>query len=139
MLLTITILLLLQVLFNVINSRIDAFLILKNKTIAHAVNFGAYAVLVAVQAIYWHPVWWMVILFCSNAFFNRQVSFDIPLNLRRRKTDKTITWYYVSRAKPPKAITDRVEIYVFGYNGRAITLSYIFLLLVNTAALYILN
>lgn len=54
-----------------------------------------------------------------SAFFNRQITFDIPLNLRRG-----LKWYYVSLDKPPKAWLDRQEIKIFGYNGAAITFMY---------------
>jgi hypothetical protein len=49
-----------------------------------------------------------------SAFCNRQFSFDIPLNLRRG-----LAWDYVSLADPPKSILDRIEIRIFGHNGRA--------------------
>lgn len=102
------------VVFNVVNSRIDAYRIMKNKTIAHGINFGAYALFTAFLC--WVTGWniWVITLFCVSAFCNRQWSFDVPLNIRRR-----LPWDYVSTAKPPKAILDRIEIRVFGYNGRA--------------------
>jgi hypothetical protein len=106
------------VLFNLINSRIDAYRIMQNKTIAHAVNFGAYAVFAGL--ICWYAYnnyqWniWHFVLFCVSAFANRQWSFDVPLNLRRH-----LSWDHVSTAKPPKAWLDRQEIRIFGYNGRA--------------------
>lgn len=105
------------ILFNVINSRIDAYRILKNKNIAHGVNFVAYAVCaVACILIFKINHWW---LFAISAFFNRQITFDIPLNLRRG-----LKWDYVSLAKPPKALMDRIEISLFGYNGKAPTIIY---------------
>lgn len=100
--------------FNYINSRVDAYRILRNKTIAHAVNFGVYTLFCALLC--WLARWnlWVITLFCVSAFCNRQFSFDIPLNLRRG-----LKWDYVSTAKPPKAWLDRQEIRIFGYNGRA--------------------
>lgn len=105
--------------FNYINSRVDAYRILRNKTIAHAVNFGAYTLFVALLC--WLARWnvRVITLFCVSAFCNRQFSFDIPLNLRRG-----LKWDYVSTAKPLKAILDRIEIRIFGYNGRAPLLVY---------------
>ena len=100
--------------FNLINSRIDAYRIMRNKTIAHAVNFGVYTLFCALLC--WLARWnaGVITLFCVSAFCNRQISFDIPLNKRRGlKRD------YVSLAKPPKAFLDRIEIRLFGYNGRA--------------------
>jgi hypothetical protein len=106
------------VLFNLINSRIDAYRILQNKTIAHGVNFGVYALFVGIISYVCHvKAGWdlgVITLFCVSAFCNRNISFDIPLNLRRG-----LKWDYVSTAKPPKAFLDRVEIRLFGYNGRA--------------------
>jgi hypothetical protein len=100
--------------FNLINSRIDAYRIMRNKTIAHGINFGVYALFCALLC--WLARWYVgvITLFCVSAFCNRQLSFDIPLNLRRG-----LKWDYVSTAKPPKALLDRIEIRLFGYNGRA--------------------
>jgi hypothetical protein len=100
--------------FNLINSRIDAYRILANKTIAHAVNFGVYALFCALFCWLAHWNVRVIALFCVSAFCNRQLSFDIPLNKRRG-----LKWDYVSLAKPPKAFLDRIEIRLFGYNGRA--------------------
>lgn len=111
--------------FNLVNSRIDAYRIMRNKTIAHGINFGAYLVFTAFVG-YWYirnvTGWTVVaeiILLGLSAFCNRQFSFDIPLNLRRGKK-----WDYVSLAKPPKSLLDRFEINLFGYNGRAPFLMY---------------
>jgi hypothetical protein len=100
--------------FNLTNVQIDAYRILRNKTIAHGINFGAYAVFCALLC--WLARWdvWQIVLFCVSAFCNRQFTFDIPLNIRRG-----LKWDYVSLAKPPKAILDKIEIRLFGYSGRA--------------------
>lgn len=113
--------------FNLINSRIDAYRITRHKTIAHMVNFGAYAVFALI--LYYltiKPVFtWRefpyadFIVYCFSAFSNRQYSFDIPLNLRRG-----LKFDYVTKAKPPAAWLDRQEIRLFGYNGRAALLFY---------------
>lgn len=107
------------VVFNLINSRIDAYRIMQNKAIAHGINFVAYAIFVA--AICWLAHWNIGVItpFCASAFCSRQFSFDIPLNLKRG-----LKWDYVSTAKPPKAFLDRIEIRLFGYNGRAPLLVY---------------
>lgn len=111
------------VVFNLINSRIDAYRIMANKTIAHGINFGAYAVFVAFMCYVCHREggwnFGVITLFCVAAFCNRQWSFDVPLNIRRR-----LPWDYVTKAKPPAAILDRIEIRIFGYNGRAPVLVY---------------
>lgn len=124
-----------QVLWNVINSRIDAYRFLKNKTVAHGLNGGLYLVLVAAECYFLNQVWWIIAVFVLSSFFNRQVTFDIPLNIRRRKTDKTITWDYMSKAQPPKAITDKIERFFFGTNGRTLHIIYILLWLATTAFL----
>jgi hypothetical protein len=108
--------------FNLINSRVDAYRITRHKTIAHGINFGAYAVFALVLYYFTNkPVLtWSefpyadLIIFCVSAFTNRQFSFDIPLNRRRK-----LPWDYVTKADPPGAWLDRQEIRVFGYNGWA--------------------
>lgn len=102
------------VLFNLTNVWIDAYRIMKHKRIAHGINFGAYALFVAFLCWVTHWNIGVIILFCVSAFCNRNLSFDIPLNIRRR-----LPFDYVTKAKPPKAILDRIEIRIFGYNGRA--------------------
>lgn len=102
------------VVFNVINVSIDAYRITKHKQIAHGINFGAYMLYCA--GLCWVIGWdvWQIIIFAVSAFCNRQFSFDIPLNKRRG-----LKWDYVSLAKPPKSLLDRIEIRLWGYNGRA--------------------
>lgn len=102
------------VLFNLVNVWIDAYRITRHKQIAHGINFGAYALFVAFLCWWCHWDVGVITLFCVAAFCNRNLSFDIPLNIRRR-----LPWDYVSTAKPPKALLDRIEIRLFGYNGRA--------------------
>jgi hypothetical protein len=113
--------------FNFINSRVDAYRITRHKTIAHGINFGAY-VLFALVLYYLtvKPVMtWIkfpyadLSVYLVSTFTNRQFSFDIPLNLRRG-----LKWDYVSTANPPKSILDRIEIRLFGRNGRAPFLVY---------------
>jgi hypothetical protein len=107
--------------WNLINSRVDAYRILKNKTIAHGINFGVYGVIVGVLVYLGRYELKTVILFCCSAFLNRQLSFDIPLNLRRG-----LPWYYQSIANPPKSLMDRVERKLFGvdYDGKKIVMWY---------------
>ena len=118
--------------FNIINSRIDAYRVLKHKTIAHGINFGAYAVFTGALCLILHLPLWNVILFCLSAFFNRQFTFDIPLNLRRG-----LVWYYQSQDNPPKAILDRIERALFGTGeqiGKKVFNFYLFCYLVVTNA-----
>lgn len=107
--------------WNVINSRVDAYRILKNKSIAHGVNFGAYVLITGVLIWIGRYDVKNAILFGCSAFLNRQLSFDVPLNLRRG-----LPWYYQSIANPPKALLDRIERKLFGieYNGKYIVMYY---------------
>jgi hypothetical protein len=108
--------------FNLINSRLDAYRILKHKTIAHGINLSAYVLFALI--LYYFSVkpefaWSQfpfidLAIYLFAAFTNRQFSFDIPLNLRRG-----LEWDYVSQDRPPKAWLDRREVEIFGYNGRA--------------------
>lgn len=102
------------IVFNLANVWIDAYRIMQHKQIAHGINFGAYTLFVGFLCWVTHWNVGVIALFCVSAFCNRQLSFDVPLNLRRR-----LPWDYVSTAKPPKAFLDRIEIRIFGYNGRA--------------------
>lgn len=108
-------------LFNFVNSRIDAYRILKNKSIAHGINFAAYAVFTG--AMCWVAGYDLkdIVYFCITAFFNRQVVFDTFLNLRRG-----LPYYYQSTANPPKAIMDKIERKLFGmsYDGKKIFVFY---------------
>lgn len=105
---------------NFINSRIDAYRILRNKTIAHGINFTIYAVIVGVIIFIFKMNWPNGVLFCFSAFFNRQLSFDLPLNVRRH-----LPWYYQSTANPPAAWWDRVERALFpDNNGKKIAQFY---------------
>lgn len=108
--------------FNLINSRIDAYRIIKHKTIAHGINLGAYVVFALMLYFFTaKPVFtWSefpyvdFIVYLFSAFTNRQFTFDIPLNKRRG-----LQWDYVTKAIKAGSLTDRFEIWLFGYNGRA--------------------
>lgn len=111
--------------WNVVNSRLDAYLILKAqqsniaKSIKHGVNFGLYLAFVVGLKFLFHiplPIFW-IFLFCS--FPCRQITFDISLNLRRG-----LSAFYVSLDRPPKAIMDRIEVKIFGYNGKTPVIVY---------------
>lgn len=122
-----------QVVFNILNAYIDAYRILKNKTIAHGINLGCYAVVVGIEVYFLKMVWWVAAIFCIQAFLNRQNTFDIPLNLRRK-----LKWDYMSLDKPPKAWWDRQEYRIFGNNGRKIALTYIGLWVVSLTIIFII-
>jgi hypothetical protein len=105
--------------FNLCNVQIDAYRILKHKRIAHGINFAAYAAFCALLCWLFRYDVWQVVIFCVSAFCNRQFTFDIPLNKRRG-----LKWDYVTKADPPASILDRIEIRLFGRNGRAPFLVY---------------
>jgi len=97
-------------LFNLGNAFFDAYRIIENKHIAHGINFLAYLLFaLGICFLLQIPPIPAGILFLASAFFNRQFSFDIPLNLRRG-----LAWNYQSTANPPKSITDRIERSIFG-------------------------
>lgn len=124
----------LQVAFNFINSRVDAYRILKNKTIAHWINFSCYGLSVAAECWYFNFVWYKIIAICLQAFLSRQVTFDILLNLRRK-----LRWDYMSQDKPPKAWWDRQEYKIFGNNGRKIAIAYIVLWVISLITIIFLK
>lgn len=113
------------IVFNLVNVYLDAYKIKralkKNipKSVRHGINFAAYAVCVGLVVWLRHLPLWEAVVFAVSAFFNRQITFDIPLNWRRG-----LKWNYVSLDKPPKPILDRIEIRIFGYNGSAPVLVY---------------
>lgn len=125
---------LILVFYNYINSIGDAYLILKNKTIAHAINFGVYASMVVILIWAFHFDLRSSIMFCISSFFNRQLSFDISLNLRRG-----LPYYYQSTANPPKALMDRIERKLFGidYNGKYIVLWYAIMYVISVSIYFI--
>jgi hypothetical protein len=108
--------------FNLINSRIDAYKIkVLHKEIRHGINFIAYGVVVAGAMCLRSYSILAIVLNCLSAFFNRQITFDIPLNLRRG-----LSWDYQSTANPPKAIWDRIEKFVFrSLSGKQIVIIYL--------------
>ncbi len=113
------------ILFCVTNAYVDAYkikLALKEnlaKAIKHGINFVAYALATGLCIWLFHMRLWLAVDYAVCAFFCRQIWFDIPLNCRRG-----LPWDYVSLDRPPKAITDRIEVAIFGYNGRAPTVVY---------------
>lgn len=109
--------------FNYVNSYLDWYRIsIKNKTIKHWLNLLTYAVVVALVN-YWlwrhyHMSGWLNALISVSAFFCRQITFDIPLNIRRK-----LDPFYQS--KEHKAVMDLIEYRLFGgISGKALALIY---------------
>jgi|GEM_PF-2105802 len=119
--------------FNVVNAFADAVRILGNKPIAHWLNFGLYAVIYSESCFANDLVWYKALFLGLWAYCNRQIFFDILLNLRRG-----LKWDYVSLDKPPKALTDRIEVALWGYNGRIGVAVYSTLLIITTILIFIL-
>lgn len=108
------------ILENITNVFIDAYKIkVLNKTIRHGINFTVYAVVTGFCICLFEMPLWFAVDFAFSAFFCRQITFDVPLNLRRN-----LDWDYVSLDRPPKALMDRIEVRIFGYNGKAPTICY---------------
>lgn len=129
-----------QYVASLINAKWDANLIeKKGKVPNHTLNLIVFLIIVGIELFIAKYIWWFAILFFFVSCLNRRVVFGIPLNLFRRVRNKTITWDYISREKPPKAWLDRREIEVFGYNGGAIHKTYIGLWVIFTTALFILT
>lgn len=128
----IAIILIILISFNLVNSELDAVRILGQKTVSHAINFGAYLALMGtgwwVFVNDWH--WEHLTVFGIMGFACRQITFDIPLNWRRG-----LEWDYVSPAVPPKAIMDRIEQFIFGRNGRLLVYIYAGLWILSLAEL----
>jgi len=122
------------ILENLTNCYIDAYKIkVLNKNIRHGINFTFYAAVTGLCIYFFHMPVAVSIVFACSAFFNRQITFDIPLNLRRG-----LKWNYVSLDKPPKAFMDRIEVRVFGYNGTAPTVYYGILWVLTSTTLFLL-
>lgn len=111
--------------YNRINVWIDAYKINKAlklnlpKAVRHGINFIAYGIIVGGLIWFMGMGFFDNVIFCVSAFCNRQIWFDIPLNKRRG-----LPWDYVTTDKPPKAIMDRIEIAIFGRDGKTPTIIY---------------
>ena len=114
--------------FNLVNAFVDAYKIKwLHKEIRHRINLTAYAICVGI--LIWRQGMHLdaATNFCFSAFFQRQLTFDIPLNLRRG-----LKWYYQSTANPPKAFWDRVERWFFrDHSGKEIAIFYLGMYLIT--------
>jgi hypothetical protein len=111
-------------LYNYVDSIINAHKIEKEKKINHKINAIEYCIYISLIIIVNYNYSLINILcYIMSAFLNRQLFFDIILNLKRG-----LKWDYVT--KYPESILDKIEIRIFGFNGRAPTILYIFLYLI---------
>lgn len=107
--------------FNFLNVFLDWHRIeVLDKRIAHGLNGAGYLLVIAFCIYHFELSFWQSFFFTWSAFFNRQLTFDIPLNLRRG-----LSPWYQSVANPPKAIMDRIERKLFGHiGGKSLALIY---------------
>jgi hypothetical protein len=114
-----------------LNATIDSLKILSGKSINHNANGLYYAACVGILFVlcytetrpehFWHIVYeWC--LFDLSASLVRQIVFDTRLNVKR-----SLKWDYVSPER--KSITDKIEFFFFGYNGKPAFIFYCITLL----------
>jgi hypothetical protein len=96
---------LILILENLINSHIDAYKIkVLNANIKHGINLAVYLAITGLIIYFFKMPVYFAVIYTLGAFFNRQITFDIPLNLRRG-----LNWDYATTANPPKAVMDKLE------------------------------
>jgi len=98
------------ILINVLNAANDAAKIRKDKDVDHFLNGVAYVLSIIVFILIFEMDFVYSLLFMVGCFCNRQLTFDIPLNLMRK-----LKWDYVSPA--PTSWVDKLEVKLFGQNG----------------------
>lgn len=115
---------------NIVNVFIDAYKIKSlGKNIKHGINFTVYAAILFCCIYFFKISGTAIAIICISVFCNRQLSFDIPLNLRRK-----LKWYYSSTAEPPAAIMDRIERAVkkkLNINEKKLVLIYLIIYLIT--------
>lgn len=106
------------ILINTLMAGKDAIKIRNEKTIDHFQNGMAYLLSISVFAIIFEMTFKEAIFFYVSCFCNRQLFFDIPLNLLRK-----LKWDYVS--PDPASFVDKIEKRIFGNNGKTPTFIYL--------------
>lgn len=99
------------ILLNLLNAGNDAIKIREDKKIDHFLNGLAYILAIATFALIFEMSVVEILLFSITCMCNRQLTFDIPLNLLRK-----LKWDYVSPA--PESFIDKWEKKLFGNDGR---------------------
>ncbi len=112
---------------NYINVFIDAYKIKTFKTLGknvkHGINLAAYLGTISILVFIHSDSWWYRTNFIFSALVQRQLTFDIPLNISRK-----LPWHYQSTAEPPRAVMDKIERWVFPSNdGKLIATVYLIL------------
>jgi hypothetical protein len=80
----------------------DASKIKANKTIDHFLNGVAYILTITVFCMIFKMDWFESGLFTLSCFCNRQLFFDVPLNLMRK-----LKWNYIP--VKPESFIDKIE------------------------------
>lgn len=99
------------ILINTLNAGKDAISVRNGKKIDHFVNGLIYFVFIFNFILIFKMGLVEAAIFAIGCFCNRQLSFDIPLNLLRK-----LKWYYVS--PDPESKIDKAEVFLFGHNGK---------------------
>lgn len=99
------------VLINTLMAGRDAIKIREHKTIDHFNNGLMYLLSIVVSGMIFRLNIGEFVVFTISCFCNRQLFFDIPLNLIRK-----LKWYYVP--EKPESFVDKIEAKVFGKNGK---------------------
>ncbi len=112
---------------NCINVFIDAYKIKTfaklGKNVRHGINLAAYLGTISILVFIHSDSWWYRANFIFSALVQRQLTFDLPLNIRRG-----LPLFYQSTAERPKAFMDRVERWLFPSNdGKLIATVYLIL------------
>lgn len=99
------------ILINLLMAGNDAIKIKKHKPVEHLMNGIVYCLSIFVFILIFEMRLFESLVFTVCCFANRQLSFDIPLNLMRK-----LKWDYVSPS--PESFIDKVEKYFFKDDGR---------------------
>lgn len=99
------------ILINVLMAFNDSEKIKRSIKPDHFLNGWAYLLAVIIFIMIFAMQWYDIVLFTPACFCNRQLFFDIPLNLMRK-----LKWDYVS--PDPASKVDQIEKKLFGKNGR---------------------
>lgn len=111
---------------NVILAFIDSRIIQSKKGIRHWINGLIYCVLVGASYLWIVRDEWLAV----SLFIERLIFFQISLSLFR-----SLIWNYITAA--PKSITDRIQVAVFGHNGKLMYSIYAVLFIVNLIIIFL--
>lgn len=90
---------------NIILAFVDSRRIRNKKDIVHWLNGLVYCIMVGL-AVYWMNNYWLI----PALLLERLIVFQISLSLFR-----SLTWSYIT--SDPKALTDKLQVKIFGHNN----------------------